>query len=87
MIKEEKYEPARNDDRFNVHNIDVLTMWHTNVDFQPVLSGYALLKYIAKYASKAKKRSKSYHHMLARIKILLNLRIMLYVHIEGFLHK
>jgi len=62
-----KYEPARNDDRLNVHNIDLLTMWHGNVDFQPVLSRNVVLKYIAKYASKAQKRSKSYHHMLTRI--------------------
>ena len=33
-----KYEPARNDDRLNVHNIDLLTMWRENVDFQPMLS-------------------------------------------------
>lgn len=62
-----KYEPTRNYDRLNVHNIDLLTMWRANVDFQPVLSHYDVLKYITKYALKEKKRSESYHHMLTRI--------------------
>ena len=48
-----KYEPTRNDDRLNVHNIDLITMWCANVDCEPVFSRYAVLKYIAKYASKA----------------------------------
>ena len=43
-----KYDPTRNDDRLNVHNIDLLTMWHANVDFQPVPSQHDVLKYIAK---------------------------------------
>ena len=38
-----------------------------NVDCQPVPSQHAVLKYIAKYASKEKKRSESYHGMLTRI--------------------
>ena len=42
-------------------------MWRANVDCQPVLSWHAVLKYIAKYTSKAEKRSKSYHDMLTRI--------------------
>lgn len=68
MIKEEKKcETSTNDDRLNVHNINLLMMLHANVDCQPVLSRYAVLKYIAKYASKAKKGSESYHHMLTRI--------------------
>lgn len=50
-----KYDLARNDDRLNVHNIDLLTMWHANVDCHRVLSHYVVLKYIAKYASKAEK--------------------------------
>jgi len=62
-----KYEPTRNDDKLNVHNIDLLTMWRANVDCQPVLSRYAMLKYIAKYTSKAEKRFESYRHMLKRI--------------------
>ena len=42
-------------------------MWRANVDFQPVVSRYAVLKYIAKYASKAEKRSESYQYMITRI--------------------
>jgi len=48
-----KYEPTINHDRFNVHNIDLLTMWHANVAFQPVLTHDLAMKYIAKYTSKA----------------------------------
>ena len=62
-----KYDPVRNDDRLNVHNIDLIIMWHANVDFQPVLSWHVVLKYIAKYASKEERRSESYHDMLTRI--------------------
>jgi ATP-dependent DNA helicase PIF1 len=62
-----KYEPARNDDRLNIHNLDLLAMWRANVDCQPVVSRHVVLKYIAKYASKAEKRSESYQDMLTRI--------------------
>ena len=48
-----KYEHARNDDRLNVHNVSLLAMWRANVDCQPVVSRHAVLKYIAKYASKS----------------------------------
>ena len=37
------------------------------MDCQTVLSRYAVLKYIAKYASKEEGKSKTYHHMLTRI--------------------
>ena len=37
------------------------------MDFHPVLSRHAILKYITKYDSKAEKRSESYHDMLTRI--------------------
>ena len=29
---QKKYEPARNDDRLNVHNITLLSIWCDNVD-------------------------------------------------------
>jgi hypothetical protein len=48
-----KYEPTRNDDRLNVHHVDLLAMWCANVDCQPVVSRHVVLKYITKYASKA----------------------------------
>ena len=42
-------------------------MWHANVYCQLVVSRHAVLKYIAKYASKVEKRFESYHYMLTRI--------------------
>ena len=62
-----KYEPAHNDDRLNVHNIPLLSIWRSNVDFQPILSRHAVLKYIAKYASKSERISENYQDMLTRI--------------------
>ena len=47
------YNPTCNDERLNIHNPSILQTWRENVDFQPVLSCYAVLKYIAKYPSKA----------------------------------
>ena len=52
-----KYDPTRNDDRLNVHNIDLLKMCRENFDCQPVLSQHVVVKYISKYASKVEKRS------------------------------
>ena len=45
-----KYEPTPNDNRLNVHNIPLLSIWRANVDCQSALSRHAVLKYIAKYA-------------------------------------
>ncbi|XP_059070854.1 uncharacterized protein LOC131028544 [Cryptomeria japonica] len=61
------YTPARNDDRLDLHNPFILSIWRANVDCQPVLSIHAVIKYIAKYAAKAKNKSKTYHAMLSRI--------------------
>jgi hypothetical protein len=66
-LGQKTYHPTRNDERLNIHNLNILQTWRENVDFQPVLSRYAVLKYIAKYASKAEGRSETYHHMLTRI--------------------
>jgi hypothetical protein len=62
-----KYEPTQNDDRINIHNLDLLATWRANVDCQPVVSRHDVLKYIARYASKVEKRSESYQDMLTRI--------------------
>ncbi|KAH9305362.1 hypothetical protein KI387_009766 [Taxus chinensis] len=61
-----KYLPSRNDERLNIHNRTMIYIWRANVDCQPVLSRHAVLKYIAKYASKAEQRSETYHQMLSR---------------------
>ncbi|XP_059074789.1 uncharacterized protein LOC131874875 [Cryptomeria japonica] len=62
-----KHTPARNDDRLNLHNPFILSIWRANVDCQPVLSIDAMIKYIAKYATKAENKSETYHAMLSRI--------------------
>ena len=51
----------------NVHNIPLLSIWHSNVDFHPALSRHEFFKYISKYASKAERRSESYQYMLTII--------------------
>lgn len=63
---EKKFEPARNDDRVNTHNRYILQLWRANVDWQPVLSRHAVIKYIAKYAAKAERSSETYQQMLMR---------------------
>lgn len=62
-----KHTPARNDDRLNLHNPSILSIWRANVDFQPVLSIDVVLKYIAKYVAKAEQKSETYHAMLSCI--------------------
>ena len=47
----------RNDPLINPHNRLQLQGWHANVDLKPILSIYAALQYISKYASKGKPRS------------------------------
>lgn len=42
-------------------------MWQENVDCHPILSRHQVLEYIVKYASKAERRSESYHQMLTRV--------------------
>ena len=61
------YVPARNDERLDIHNADLLSIWRANVDCQPVLSRHAVLKYISKYAAKSETRSESYRQMLSRL--------------------
>jgi hypothetical protein len=67
------YRSTHNDEHINIHNSNILQAWRENVDFQLVLSHYAVLKYITKYASKAEGRSETYHHMLTRIESTSNI--------------
>lgn len=62
-----KYEPTRNDDRLNVHNPEMLSIWRENIDCQAVTSQDQVLKYIEKYAAKAEKTSETCKEMLTRI--------------------
>ncbi|XP_057827996.1 uncharacterized protein LOC131039303 [Cryptomeria japonica] len=61
------YKPARNDDRLNIHNPWMLSLWRANIDCQPVTSKKAVLQYISKYASKSENKSQSYIEMLKTI--------------------
>ena len=61
------YVLARNDDKLNVQNPHMLAMGGANIDFQPILSRHAILKYISKYAAKPESKYQSYHQILARL--------------------
>ena len=63
----------RNDDRVNSHNHHILQLWRINIDWQPSLSKHAVIKYITKYAKKARKRSRTYHQMLMCLSNMENL--------------
>ena len=69
---EKKFEPSRNDDRANTYNQYILQFWRANVDWQPVLSRHAVIKYIAKYASKVERSSEKYQQMLMCLSNLSN---------------
>lgn len=62
-----KYVHARNDDRLNVHNSDMLSILRENIDYQLILSHHAVFHYILKYAAKPETRSESYRKMLSRV--------------------
>jgi len=47
------YMHVDNDDRINIHDHAIPSIYHGHVEFQPILSLHAVKKYIAKYALKA----------------------------------
>lgn len=53
---------ARNNPLNNPHNRLQLQGWRANVDFKPILTTYAALQYISKYASKAEPRSQAFSY-------------------------
>ncbi|PKB97949.1 hypothetical protein RhiirA5_244077, partial [Rhizophagus irregularis] len=57
----------RNDQYINSHSRLQLQGWWANVDLKPILSIYAALQYVAKYASKAEPRSSAFSDVLNRI--------------------
>ena len=63
-IGEKIFESFRNDVRVNSYNCYIHQLWRENIDWQPIMSKHAMTKYIAKYATKAKRSSKTYHQML-----------------------
>ncbi|XP_055329698.1 uncharacterized protein LOC129582250 [Paramacrobiotus metropolitanus] len=60
-------ELKRNDPRVNRHNEFSLKIWRANVDFSPIVDRYAVLNYVAKYASKSEPRSSTYAEILHHI--------------------
>jgi ATP-dependent DNA helicase PIF1 len=57
----------RNDPLINPHNRLQLQGWRANVDVKPVLSIYAALEYISKYASKAEPKSAAFTEIFNQI--------------------
>jgi ATP-dependent DNA helicase PIF1 len=62
-----QFLPARNDALLNKMNCLITQIWRANTDFSPVVDKRALLSYIAKYASKSEKSSKSYVEVLQEL--------------------
>lgn len=64
IISDEKgikrFVPKRNDQRLNLHNPFVTSLWRANTDFQPIISKHAVLNYISKYVSKSEPQSNTY---------------------------
>jgi hypothetical protein len=61
-----RFEPRRNDRLINPNNTAMLLGWRANIDLKPVLSKYAAIDYIAKYASKSEKQAPAFPELLAR---------------------
>ena len=61
------YALAQNDDRLNIHNPYMISIWRANMDCPPVVLKILVIKYIAKYASKEKRKSESCIDMLMHI--------------------
>lgn len=57
----------RNDTLLNPHNPSLILGWGANVDFKPIISKSSVVAYIAKYCSKAEKKSATYFDMLHEV--------------------
>ena len=53
-----------NDPLLNSYNAGVILGWRANIDFCPVINKEAVIRYVAKYASKAETTSSSYEKIL-----------------------
>ena len=71
IVTQEDGEPmvvtARNDSLLNAYNPVQLSAWRANVDMQYVLSRQKVIKYVAKYATKAEPRSKALRELFGNI--------------------
>lgn len=59
--------PARNDTRLNQYNPLLLFAWKANLDVSVCLDYIAVKTYVAKFASKAEHKSKSYKQLVADV--------------------
>jgi len=62
-----KFEPKRNDRLMNPFNTPMILGWRANIDIKPVLSKFAAIDYIAKYASKSEKQAPAFPELLASV--------------------
>jgi ATP-dependent DNA helicase PIF1 len=62
-----RFEPRRNDRLLNPYNTSMILGWRANIDIKPVLSKYAAIDYIAKYASKSEKQAPAFPELLANV--------------------
>jgi hypothetical protein len=51
----------------NSFNMPMIIAWRMNIDIKPVLSKYAAIDYIAKYASKSEKQAPAFPELLASV--------------------
>ena len=62
-----KLVTKRNDPLVNRHNRIILQEWRANIDWQPIVSTHAVLRYIAKYAAKSEPQSRTYAEIFRTI--------------------
>ena len=62
-----KFEPRCNDPLMNPFNTPMILGWRANIDIKPVLSKFAAIDYIAKYASKSEKEAPAFPKLLASV--------------------
>jgi ATP-dependent DNA helicase PIF1 len=67
------FAPMRNQERINSYNRLITIGWLANIDVTPCTTTQAVINYVAKYATKAEKKTNSYadilHELLPRVAI------------------
>src|SRR5205814_9526425 len=72
------FVPQRNDPLLNLYMATITIGWLANTDVNPPTSSKAVINYIAKYCSKAEKKSEMYSDLLHQILPRLNERTPLF---------
>src|SRR5436309_372153 len=72
------FAPQRNDPLLNPYMATITIGWLANTDVNPPTSSKAVINYIAKYCSKAEKKSETYSDLLRQILPRLNERTPLF---------